>query len=175
MTPELAGWGLVALILFPALCVVVAKNVVHGVLWLGVTLLATSAVYVLLQAPFIAAIQVLLYAGGVVILLIFGVMLTRRHESLTVAASRTHPLRGLLVAVPLFGVLVTAILRSPDPVAGPRSEMAVAELGRALLTDYVLPFEILSLLLLAGMIGAVVIARKKDPVPEPAAAPKEGA
>lgn len=172
ITGDLPGWILTVLVLVPALFVVGAKNLVHGVLWLGVTLLATAAVYVRLEAPFIAAVQVLLYTGGVVILLIFGVMLTRRHETLGVIAQKGNPVRGLIVAVPLFATMVTAILRSPAIVpAAPSPGVPVSDLGRMLLTDYVLAFEVLSVLLLAAMIGAIVIARKKDPQPAQTQAP----
>ncbi len=174
MNPEIFGWMLVALVLVPALCVVLAKNLVHGVLWLGVTLLATAAVYIRLDAAFVASVQILLYAGGVVILLIFGVMLTRRHDGLIVPSLRGSPLRGLAVAVPMFAVMVTAIYRTPGLTRPPETPtVAVAEVGRALVTDFVLAFEILSVLLLAGMIGAIVIARRRDPGEAAPAAAKE--
>jgi NADH-quinone oxidoreductase subunit J len=163
------------MVLVPAIFVVGARNLVHGVLWLGVTLLVTAAVYVRLEAPFVAAVQVLLYAGGVVILVIFGVMLTRRHETLGVIALRGNPIRGLLVAVPLFGTLVAAIVRTPSIVSGAGAQaVPVSAIGRALLTDYLFAFEVLSVLLLAGMIGAIVIARKKDPQPAVALEPVAG-
>lgn len=184
----LAGWVLIALVLIPALFVVAGRNLVRGVLWLGVVLLATAGAYVLLDAPFVAAVQVLLYAGGVVILLIFGVMLTRRHEGLTAQALRGSPFRGILVAAPMFGTLVYATWISRDalpsrPVPPGAGEIAIAEVGRAIVTDYVLAFEVLSVLLLAAMIGAIVIARKRDagteeehPTPRAAATlPKETA
>lgn len=172
MMADLPGWILTALVLIPALLVVGSRNLVYGVLWLGVTLLATAAVYVRLQAPFVAAVQVLLYAGGVVILLIFGLMLTRRHETLGVIALKANPLRGIVVAVPLFGTLVAAILKSPVPAPQPfTAGVPVTSVGRSLLTDYVLAFEVLSVLLLAAMIGAIVIARRKDPQPSDAQAP----
>jgi NADH-quinone oxidoreductase subunit J len=149
-------------VLAPALFVVLDRNLVHGVLWLGLTLLVTAGLYVQLDAPFVAAVQLLLYAGGVVILLVFGVMLTRHGDGVEVPSQFGSPLRGLLVAVPLFGVMAWAILKTPqlDAAAPP---LPVATVGRSLMTDFVLAFEVLSVLLLAGMIGAIVIARRRDP------------
>ena len=161
---QVAEWILSALVLVPALRVVNARNLVHGVLWLGVTLVGTAAVYLQLSAPFVAAIQVLLYAGGVVILLIFGVMLTRRHDGLAVRALHADAWRGIGVAGALFGALTAAVIRTPRP-APPIAAGAepLPSLGQSLLTEHVLAFEVLSLLLLAAMIGAVVIARRRDP------------
>jgi NADH-quinone oxidoreductase subunit J len=162
MTFDLPGLILAALILVPALLVVLGRNLVHSVLWLGATLIATAAVYVRLAAPFVAAVQVLLYAGGVLVLLVFGVMLTRRLEGSFVPASHGSQLRGLAVALPLFAVLAWAIAHSPEP-GPPTREVAVAEVGQALFGDFVLAFEVLGVLLLAAMVGAIVIARRRDP------------
>ena len=161
---QIAEWVLTALVLVPALMVVNAKNLVHGVLWLGVTLVGTAAVYLQLSAPFVAAIQVLLYAGGVVILLIFGVMLTRRHAGMTVPALHADIWRGIGVASALCGALVAAVIKTPRPATSAATAANPApSLGHSLLTEHVLAFEVLSLLLLAAMIGAVVIARRRDP------------
>lgn len=165
------GFGAVAAcLLLSALFVIRAANLVHAVLWLGVTLVGTAVVYAMLGASFLAAVQVLLYVGGVVTLMIFGVMLTRRHEGLSVPAGRTSRARGALLAAALFGVLAAALARSDLP-DGPAPDVSTGELGASLLTAHVLAFELLSLLLLAAIIGAVVIARKRDPGAPPAAAP----
>jgi NADH-quinone oxidoreductase subunit J len=163
MSAEVMGWVVTGVVLASALMVVVSRNLVHGVLWLGVTLLATAGIYVGLNASFVAAIQVLLYAGGVVILLIFGVMLTRRHEGIYVEAKPASPLRGLAVALPLAAAGIWAVVKSEalTPIQG--GGVPVNELGRALLTEHVLAFEVLSVLLLAAMVGAIVIARRRDP------------
>lgn len=162
MTFDVSGLILAALVLVPAILVVAGRNLVHSVLWLGVVLIATAAVYVRLAAPFVAAVQVLLYAGGVLVLLVFGVMLTRRVEGSHVPASRASPLRGLAVAVPLFVLLVQAIATTPE-IGPPAAQVAVTDVGQALFTDFVLAFEVLGVLLLAGMVGAIVIARRRDP------------
>lgn len=166
------GFGVVATVaLLSALLVVRSANLVHAVLWLGVTLADTAVLYAMLGASFLAGVQVLLYVGGVVTLMIFGVMLTRRHDGITVPADRGAPWRGLLTAALTFGVLATAVQRSDlrpaaltlTPIAGATGGQATTRsLGLALLSTHVLAFEVLSLLLLAAIIGAVVIARRRD-------------
>jgi len=163
------GFGVIAAsVLLSALLVVGARNLVHAVLWLGVTLTGTAALYAMLGASFLAGVQILLYVGGVVTLMIFGVMLTRRHDGIAVPAERTSPRRGALVAAALFGVLAAAVARSELPAG--QTRIATEALGVSLLTTHVLAFEVLSLLLLAAIIGAIVIARRRDHgAPPPAA------
>lgn len=150
-----------------ALLVVRAQNLVRAVLWLGVALVATAALYAMLDASFLAGVQVLVYVGGVVTLMIFGVMITRRHEGLVVLAESHGTLKGAAVAGGLFAVMALAIHKTPglDGPVPPR--VSTAEIGRALLSTHVLAFEAVSFLLLAAIVGAIVIARKKDPTPVP--------
>lgn len=160
------GFGLVAFVLVAsALQVVRTKDLVRAVLWLALSLLATAALYALMDAAFLAGVQVLTYVGGVVTLMVFGVMVTRRHDGSTHAAGRAGWLRGLLAAAALFAVLTTAILRTKLPAGAVGQETTVADLARALLGEHLLAFEATSLLLLAAIIGAVVLARRRDPVP----------
>lgn len=157
-------------LLASALCVVTARNLVHAVLWLGVTLTITGALYAMLGASFLAGAQLLLYVGGVVTLMIFGVMVTRRHDGLAVASEGTSPGRGLFAAAALFGVIAAAVARSDLPAGEARID--TAELATGLLTTHLLAFELLSLLLLGAIVGAIVIARRRDagtPPPRPGA------
>jgi NADH-quinone oxidoreductase subunit J len=145
-----------------ALLAVLSRNLVHGVLWLGAVLAGTAALFVALGAAFLATVQVLLYIGGVVTLLIFGVMLTGRPAGTAVVRQVAHRGRAALVAGVTFAALAAAVLRSdgldgPMPAAVPTSELAGTLLGKDLLA-----FEALSLLLLAAMIGAIVLARPRD-------------
>jgi len=166
------GFGFVAAcLLLSALFVIRATNLVHAVLWLGVTLGATAVLYAMMGASFLAGVQVLLYVGGVVTLMIFGVMLTRRHDGLAVPAERTSRARGALVAAALFGVLAAAVSKSELPAAA-AAEVTTGAIGVSMLTTHVLAFEVLSLLLLAAIIGAIVIARKRDPGAAPPPAPR---
>ncbi len=166
----LIGFGVIAAcMLVAALFVVRSQNLVHAVLWLGVVLTGTAALYAMLGATFLAAVQVLLYVGGVVTLMIFGVMLTRRHDGLVVHAERLSAGRGIFAAGALFGILAAAVEKSSLPASG-GPDLTPAALGSSLLTTHVLAFEVLSFLLLAAIVGAIVIARKRDPgAPAPAA------
>lgn len=160
------GFAIVAaIIVVSALFVVRASNLIHAVLWLGVTLLGTAALYAQLNAPFLAGVQVLTYVGGVVTLMIFGVMVTRRHEGLDAAAQTEGADRGFIFASALFVVLALVTWKSAPVIANPAPGASSADLARALLDDYLIGFEVLSLLLLAAIVGAVVLVRRHDPEP----------
>ncbi|MFO0555643.1 MAG: NADH-quinone oxidoreductase subunit J [Polyangiaceae bacterium] len=164
---SLVGFGIIAAcVLLAALFVVRSQNLVHATLWLGLTLVGTAALYAMLGASFLAGVQVLLYVGGVMTLMLFGVMLTRRHDGLVVQAERMPPLRGAVVAAGFFGVLAAAIAKSELPSTSAPSPVETAAVGAALFRDHVLAFEVLSVLLLAAIIGAVAIARRRDFVVE---------
>jgi NADH-quinone oxidoreductase subunit J len=163
--------------LLSAVYVVRTANLIHAALWLGLTLLATAGLYAMLGASFLAGIQVLLYIGGVITLMLFAVMITRRHEGLVVPADTRGRVRALAASGAIFGVVAAAIGATPSLDDPPRLPGAIAELpapattadiGRALLGQHVLAFEVVSVLLLAAVIGAIVIARRRDQEPAPA-------
>lgn len=167
MSAALAFGVVAACALLSAVFVVRAVDLIRAVLWLGITLIATAALYAMLGASFLAGVQLLLYVGGVMTLMVFGVMITRRHEGIAPTATDTvNPIPGAIIAASLFGLVATAILSTDglDAVSA-LPPLTLADLGRAILVDYVLAFEALSLLLLAAIIGAVVIARRRDPGP----------
>jgi NADH-quinone oxidoreductase subunit J len=142
--------------------VVTGRNLVRSVLWLGAMLSFTALLFVFLRAPFLAGIQILLYAGGVVTLMLFGVMLTRRHTSVWIENQQGRRLGGAIVALMVFALLAVAITR-PGALPQARGEPPTTDaIGRAFLTDHLLAFEVLSVLLLAAMIGAIVLARPRD-------------
>lgn len=164
-------FAVVALLLVgSALMVVLSTDLVHTVLWLAVGLVTTAVVYVALSADFLAAAQVLLYTGGVVTLMLFAVMLTRRLAGAGVAVTRGHGWRrALVLSVATLGLVATAVLGSGGG-RHPTAPMAADTrgLGKLFLTDLMLPFEALSLLLLGAMVGAVVLARReggRPPIP----------
>jgi NADH:ubiquinone oxidoreductase subunit 6 (subunit J) len=160
------GFGLVAVVIgVAALLVVRSRNLVRSVLWLSLVLLGTAALYALLDAPFLAGVQVLTYVGGVVTLMIFGVMVTGRHESAVAEIDNADKVRGLLVALGFFALVGGAILKTDFSGTFPQRPPTTAELARSLLDDYLLAFEVTSLLLLAAVVGAVVLARRRDPGP----------
>jgi NADH-quinone oxidoreductase subunit J len=166
MTTDI-GFGLsAAIIVISALFVVRSTNLIHAVLWLAMSLLGTAALYAFLEAPFLAGVQVLTYVGGVVTLLIFGVMVTRRHEGAEAPIAAESDERGFLVAVALLAGLGIAIWKTEFTLpASPPPQATTAQLASLLLKDYLIAFEALSLLLLAAIVGAVVIARRKEPNP----------
>ena len=157
--------------LVSAIFVVRSANLIRAVMWLGVTLLATAVLYAMMDASFLAAVQVLLYVGGVVTLMIFGVMITRRHDGIVVQAESAKPGRAAIAAAALFGVVAAAIRATPGLDTPIAAAVTPAALGRALLEEHVLAFEAVSVLLLGAIVGAIVIARRRDPGDAREAAP----
>ena len=139
-----------------------SRNLVRAVLWLGVVLALTAVLFVMLGAGFLATIQVLLYIGGVVTLLIFGVMLTNRSGGLEVPRQTRRKLPAAIVSLALFAALTAAILKAGEPASIASGPPPGGELASTLLGKDLLAFEALSLLLLAAMIGAIVLARPRD-------------
>ena len=164
---EAIAFGLFTiLILGGAIGVVTSKNLVRGAVWLIVSLFGVAGFFVLLSAPFLAAVQVLVYIGAIGILFTFAVMLTRSMTNLRERFNKQAWLAGL-AAITLFGLVLVAVIA---PIWGETTEPAsilvgtTADLGTALVSgeQYVLPFEVASLLLTAAMIGAIVIAREDE-------------
>jgi NADH-quinone oxidoreductase subunit J len=162
---ETIGFGLAAACAFlSAIFVVRSANLIHAALWLGLTLLSTAALYAMLGASFLAGVQLLVYVGGVITLMIFGVMITRRHDGILVRADSSAPARGGFVAGAFFAVVAWAIHSTPGLDVGlVPNAMSPADLGRVFLREQVLAFETLSVLLLGAIVGAIVIARRRDP------------
>lgn len=156
--------AIVSLAVFSAIAVVVWRNLVHSVLWLATLLLATAALFIYLHASFLGGIQVMLYAGGVVTLMLFAIMLTRRSGGVAVEneCARERRLPALVGSGLLFATMAWAIHETPGLEEAPLAPVPTRALGMAFLTDQVLAFEVLSVLLLAATIGAIVIARRKD-------------
>ena len=146
-----------------ALRVVTSRNVVHAALYLVGTLLGAASLYVLLFAEFVAWVQVLVYVGAVVVLMLFGLMLTRAPIG---KGDFDNDQRGIaaLVSLALFGVTSWIMVEAFE---GQKIDIGdqkptVEGIGEAIFSNFVLPFEVVSVLLLAALIGAVVISRKDD-------------
>ena len=167
MTGSILFFVVVALLLVSAVRVVTSRDLVRAVLWLGIVLVLTAVMFLLLGAPFLAGIQLLLYTGGVITLMLFGVMLTRRHREIGVEIDSSRRLPGALGAVALFCAMACAIVRTDLPAWSSSAPIPALEIGRAFLTDHLLAFEVLSILLLAAMIGAIVLGRQRDFGDEP--------
>jgi len=153
-----------------ALGVVTSRNLIHGALFLIVSLFGGAGFFVLLSAPFIAVVQVLVYIGAIAILIIFAVMLTRSMTGMRELFNRQWWLSAI-VGVLLFLLLTIAVIMPVWGVNGSKSNQPVSDqvattqdLGMALVdgNQYVLPFEVASLLLTGAMIGAIVIARDTE-------------
>jgi NADH:ubiquinone oxidoreductase subunit 6 (subunit J) len=162
VTAEAVGLAAVAAVLVvSSLLVVLSKNLFHSVLWLALALVATAGLFLLLRAEFLAAAQVLLYAGGVVTIVVFAIMLTERLAGESIRQMNRGIGWGAVFAVAVFGTVAWAVLRAAMPGA-PAAPPTTAALGRALLTEWVLPFEVLAVLLVAALLGAVYLARTED-------------
>jgi len=176
-------YAISAALLLSAGMVVTSRNIFHAALWLAVALFAVAALYVMLGAYFLAAIQVLIYIGAVVVLAIFVINLTRSVAGAPVTLSRRWVIPAALVSALTACLIAVALLRSgvpPGAAAGTASgTAAVTEpgtaavtapgaagpdwtpaLGRHLLGDFVIPFELVSVLLLAALIAAIAIVGK---------------
>lgn len=142
--------------------VVRSRDLVRSVFWLAGMSMSVAVIFVLLGSGFLGAVQVLLYTGGVVTLMLFGVMLTVKLKDARIPQEVVRPGRAAAIAGSLFVVLAAAILATPLPDAA-GADTPVKAIGRAFLVDWMLPFEALSMLLLAAMVGAIVLARRSDP------------
>ena len=151
--------------LLSALMVVTSRDLVHAALWLVATLFGVAMIYTTLNAGFLAVVQVVVYIGAIAILFIFAVMLTRRQAADTGPSVNSNWWLGALVALLTF-VGLTFMLRqwsgfSNMSAAIPSGFDQAANLGDALTSGYVLPFEVASVLLLAALVGAVYLAFNK--------------
>jgi len=162
MIESLAFYLLAFVIIVSALAVVSLRNIFHCALFLILCLFSVAGIYVLLYAEFIAVIQVLLYVGAVAILMIFAIMLTSKLAGRHVAMSNEQTFIGAFLALILMAGLLYSFTDTffRQSTAEPLQETTFA-IGRLLMTEFVLPFELVSVLLLAALIGAIVIARRE--------------
>jgi NADH-quinone oxidoreductase subunit J len=164
-------WGLAIFYFFAALAVVggvmmiTRKNAVHAAVYLVLTFVSLAAIYILLGAEFLFAVQVLVYAGGIMVLFLFVIMLVNLEEPRRFSGGRLRLVTAAVVTFLLFGMLARLFARSVPGsgalAAAPMSEGNLQMVGAALYTDYLLPFEAVSVLLLVAMIGAIILGRPK--------------
>ncbi|MFI6741901.1 NADH-quinone oxidoreductase subunit J [Nonomuraea sp. NPDC050451] len=154
-----------------ALLVVTTKQLVHAALWLVVSFGALAGCYLVLTAEFVAWVQVLIYVGAVVVLLLFGIMLTRAPIGRSTDLDSGNRLVAALVAVATAAILVTVVIDGFHAAYTPLTpgHGAAKELGASVFATWVLPFEALSVLLLAALIGAIVLSRTDIPGGAPSA------
>jgi NAD(P)H-quinone oxidoreductase subunit 6 len=147
-----------------ALGVVLLENIVYSAFLLGGVFISMSGMYILLNAGFVAAAQVLVYVGAVNVLILFGIMLVNnRQPFLPMERAWLSKVATGGVCVGLFALLTAAVLNTPWAISDevPVGEMAIVEIGKHFFTDYLLPFELASVLLLIALIGAIVLARRE--------------
>ena len=163
MAAQVIFYAVAAMVLGAALLVVLGRNLVHSAFALVAAFFGVAVFYVYLGADFLAGAQVLIYVGAILTLLLFGVMLTHRIVDLNLRTGAVQIVPGALAAGLLFALLV-AIIRSADWGAmdtgdpGPTSE----SIGRLLVGEYLLPFEIASVLLLIALMGAAMLVRRRS-------------
>ena len=137
--------------------VVVTRNVVHAALFLLVSLVAVAGVYLILFAEFLALVQVLIYGGAIIIVLLFAIMLTRTAEYPHISDNRQWPLAA--VAAAAVGVVLGAAFWVNGVTESAPHSPAFSDLANSLFTRWAIPFEVASLVLLVALIGAIIIAR----------------
>jgi len=159
----IAFTALGAVLLASALAVVLTKNLFHSVLYLALSLTATAGVFLALYAEFLAAVQLLLYAGGVVTIAVFAIVVTERLVGDRMSQTSRYLPSGVIVAGALLLAVASVIWSVRLPAAPPPMLGDVTRaIGQALLTRFVLPFELLGVLFLAALLGALYFARPED-------------
>ncbi len=159
---QLVFYLLSFIIIISSIYVVTLRNIFHSALFLILTLFAVAGIYILLNAEFLAAVQVLIYVGAISILIIFAIMLTSQLASKKISQSNEQVMIGVFVCAGFLlaslGSLANTVWRIVDK---PLPENNTLTIGKLLMNEYVLPFEVVSVVLLAALIGAVVLARKE--------------
>ena len=154
-------WVFAFMTLAGGILTISVRNAVHCAVWLIVSLLGTAGLFLLQKAEFLFAVQIILYIGGIMVLFLFVIMLLdlkvearRRFQTFGVAAGLI--LVGALAALAVFSIVNSGLGRGLTP----RAEGTTPTLGQMLFTDYLLPFEILSVLLLVAMVGVILLSKK---------------
>ena len=162
---QLVSFGvLTALLLLAALGVVLLKNVVYSAFLLGGAFISMAGLYFLLNADFVAAAQILVYVGAINVLILFAIMLVNKREDYD-PVKGTGIRRGAtaLVCLGLFALLSTMVVSTPWAIssATPAGDGSIVKIGIHFFTDYLLPFELVSVLFLIALVGAIVLARRE--------------
>lgn len=162
---ELVFIGVAAGTIISAFWVVVSKNLIRSAVSLLFTLFGVAGLYVFLYADFIAATQIIIYVGGILVLIIFGVMVTSKIENPEIGSTSRNQFFGSLGATFILSLILTVVMRTEWK----QGELLIRDetvhsIGKLLMNEYVLPFEIVSVLLLAALIGAAYLSRRKTHV-----------
>lgn len=161
MGPSVIFWSIVVLTLASAFMVVQSRNLLYSALALLFTFMGLAGLYVFLMADFIAAVQIVIYVGGILILLIFAIMLTQKITTVQISHSSAQRGIGGLVVVLILAGLAKMVLSSPWYIENaPEPEGTTAGIGKLLMVEYLIPFEVASVLLLSALIGAAMLSRR---------------
>ena len=162
---QILFWFLSVVALFSALMVITSKNPVYSVLWLIVTFFSISGHYILLNAQFLAIVNIIVYAGAIMVLFLFVIMLMNLNKETEPQKNRWLKMAGAVAGGCLLLVLVAALkdtdIKQQQALVNEGSIGLIKNLGKELFTTYVVPFEISSILFLSAMVGAVVIGKKE--------------
>jgi NADH:ubiquinone oxidoreductase subunit 6 (subunit J) len=161
VTLETVGFWVVAVVLLASsLAVVLTPNLFHAVLYLAAALVATGVIFLLLDQPFLFAVQLLLYAGGVVTIVVFAIMLTERLVGQRIRQTSRHLVNGAIVAAAVFAGIAGFLLQAPPAPPRPgQTADATALIGRALVDSFAVTLELLGVLLVTALLGALYFAR----------------
>ena len=164
MTAETVGfWAVAVVLLASSLAVVLTPNLFHAVLFLAVALVATGGVFLLLDAPFLFGVQLLLYAGGVVTIMVFAIMLTERLVGEGITQTSRFVVNGALVSAAVFAGIVGFLVRRPGEASRPAAPAdTTAAIVAVLVGPFAGAFELLGVLLVAALLGAIYLARTED-------------
>lgn len=158
--PLIVFYLLSSISLIGALGVVISRNVIYACFLLLLSLMGIAGIYLLLLAEFLALVQILIYGGAIIIVVLFVIMLTRVHEVRSISDNPQKPV-AVVTSVSIFGMMAVGIVNSNIEVKE-RSSIAFTDLGKSLFTQWAIPFEVASLVLLVALIGAIVIARPRE-------------
>lgn len=163
---QIVSFGILAVMMIgAALGVVLLSNIVYSAFLLGGVFISIAGMYLLLNADFVAAAQILIYIGAVNVLILFAIMLVNKREDFKPMRNAwLRPALTAVVSAGIFALLSVMILATPwvlSPNLGPSENSSIIKLGEHFFSDFLLPFELASVLLLMAMVGAIILARRE--------------
>lgn len=158
---ELGFYLIASITIASAFWVVVSTRLIHSAVALLFTLFGVAGLYVFLYADFLAAAQVIIYVGGILVLIIFGVMLTSKISNPNISHSSRGQFLGTVSGLILLGLIISVSMRTEWLIGDvTRFETTVYKIGTMILNEYLLPFEVVSVLLLGALVGAALLSRR---------------